>query len=53
MKKIDEKAMGVTEMKMLRWMCGFTKLDKVRNGKVRSLLGVRRIEDKLRGNRLG
>ena len=44
--------MGVREVKMLRWACGFTKLDKIRNEKIRPMLKVAPIEDKLRENRL-
>ena len=52
MKKADEKHMAVTEMKMLRWMCGWTRRDKIRNEKVRKVLGVTPIEDKMRENRM-
>ena len=31
---------------MLRWMCGKTRMDKVRNADIRSLVGVTPIEDK-------
>ena len=44
--------MGITEMKMLRWMCGLTRKDRVRNDKVRGILQVAPIKDKLRKNRL-
>lgn len=42
----------VAEMKMLRWMCGVTRLDKIRNEYVRGSLGVRDIADKLQESRL-
>ena len=37
---------------MLRWMYGKTRMDKVRNEDIRSLVGVASIEDKIRENRL-
>ena len=33
-------------------MCGKTKVDKVRNENIRSLVGVAPVEDKMRENRL-
>lgn len=42
----------VAEMKMLRWMCGVTRLDKIRNEYVRGSLGVRDIADKIQESRL-
>ena len=52
MGKAEIKAMGVTEMKMLRWMCGWPRKDRVRNKKVRGVLQVAPIEEKLRESRL-
>ena len=37
---------------MLKWMCGKTRMDKVRNEDIRSLVVVAPIEDKMRENRL-
>jgi hypothetical protein len=31
MEKKDDRKIHVTEMSMLRWMCGVTRKDKVRN----------------------
>ena len=44
--------MNVAEMRMLRWMCGHTRKDKLRNEFIRTKVGVAPIEDKLRENRL-
>jgi len=37
---------------MIGWMCGFTRLDGIRNGVIRSLAEVAPIEEKLRETRL-
>ena len=37
---------------MLKWMCGKTRMDKVRNEDIHSLVGVAPIEDKMREDRL-
>ncbi|KAM1225087.1 hypothetical protein ACFX2G_044844 [Malus domestica] len=44
--------MGVAEMWMLRWMCGHTRKDKIRNEDIRGKVGVAEIEGKMRENRL-
>ncbi|KAM1889548.1 hypothetical protein ACFX13_047518 [Malus domestica] len=44
--------MGVAEMRMLRWMCGHTRKDKIRNEDIRGKVGVAGIEGKMRENRL-
>lgn len=33
--KDQEKRMEVTEMKMLKWMCGVTRLNRIRNEVIR------------------
>ena len=42
LKKAQEKKLEVAEMRMLRWMCGVTKLDKIINERIRlDLLDLR------------
>ena len=42
----------LAEMRMLRWMCGNTRRDKVRNEDIRTKIGIASIEEKMRENRL-
>ena len=42
----------VAEMRMIRWMCGHTRSDRIRNGVIRGKIGVALIEDKIREARL-
>ena len=51
-KKQHTHKISVAEMRMLRWMCGKTRINKIRNENIRSLVGVAPIEDKMRENRL-
>ena len=51
-KKIFEHKMEVTEMRMLRWMCGRTLMDRIRNQEFRDILGVAPISGKMREHRL-
>ncbi len=44
--------MAVAEMKMLRWMSGHTRKDRIHNEVIRGKLGVAPIEDKMREHRL-
>ncbi|XP_074304411.1 uncharacterized protein LOC141639131 isoform X2 [Silene latifolia] len=44
--------MSVAEMRMLRWMCGHTRKDRLRNEVIREKLKVAPIEDKMMENRL-
>ena len=39
-------------MRMLRWMCGHTRLDKIRNDHIRERVGVAPISEKMVENRL-
>ena len=43
-KKQHTQKISVTEIRMLRWMCGKTRMDKVRNEDIRCLVGVASIE---------
>jgi hypothetical protein len=38
---------SVAEMKMLRWICGHTRIDQIRNDDIRDKLGVAPIQEKL------
>ncbi|KAF3627324.1 putative pre-mRNA-processing factor 6-like [Capsicum annuum] len=44
--------MKVAEMRMLRWMCGLTREDRVRNETIREKVGVTSVECKMRKARL-
>ena len=52
LKKAQEKKLEVAEMRMLRWMCGVTKLDKIRNERIRGTTKVREITNKVQERRL-
>ena len=43
---------GFPEMRMLRWMCGVTKLDKIRNERIRGITKVGEITKKVQERRL-
>uniref|UniRef100_A0A914WJ69 Reverse transcriptase domain-containing protein n=1 Tax=Plectus sambesii TaxID=2011161 RepID=A0A914WJ69_9BILA len=45
--KKDEQRMKTTEMRMLCWMCGLTRLDRVQNEVVRRMVGMAEITDKM------
>ncbi|RZC05226.1 Protein RER1B isoform E [Glycine soja] len=51
-KSQHENKVGVTEMRMLRWMCGKTRQDKIRNEAIRERVGVAPIVEKMVENRL-
>ncbi|KAH1225701.1 Craniofacial development protein 2 [Glycine max] len=51
-KSQHETKVGVAEMRMLRWMCGKTRQDKIRNGAIRKRVGVAPIVEKMVENRL-
>ena len=39
-KKVFEYRMKVSEMRMLRWMCGHTMMDKIRNQEFKEKFGL-------------
>ena len=43
---------SIVEMRMLRWMCGHTRKNKIRNEIIRNKVGVVPIEEKMRETRL-
>ena len=51
-KRRHVQRLGVAEMRMLRWMCGHTRKDRVRNDDIRDRVGVAPIEEKLVQHRL-
>ncbi|KAJ8557154.1 hypothetical protein K7X08_002779 [Anisodus acutangulus] len=44
--------MKIAEMRMLRWMCGHTRRDRIRNDDIRDRMEVASVEDKMREARL-
>jgi len=44
--------MRVAEMRMIRWICGHARLDKIRNELIRGKIEVAFIEDKMRETRI-
>ena len=51
-KKQYVSKMNVVEMRILRWLCGKTRRDKVRNERIRKMIEVAPIDEKMRENRL-
>ena len=51
-KKQHVSIMNVAEIRMLRWMCGKTRRDKIRNERICKMIKVAQIEEKMRENRL-
>ena len=52
LKKAQEKKLEVAEMRMLRWMCGVTRLGKIRNERIRGTTKVGEITKKIQERRL-
>jgi hypothetical protein len=51
-KRRHVQQLSVAEMRMLRWICGHTRRDRVRNDDIRERLGVAPVEEKLVQHRL-
>ena len=51
-KRRHVQQLSVAEMRMLRWLCGHTRRDRVRNEDIREKVGVALIEEKLTQHRL-
>nr|XP_016467534.1 PREDICTED: uncharacterized protein LOC107790145 [Nicotiana tabacum] len=51
-KNFHVQQMKVAEMRMLRWMCGHTRLDRIRNEVIRDKVGVAHVESMMRESRL-
>ena len=51
-KKAQEKKLDVAEMRMLRWMSGVTKLDRIRSERIRGTTKVGEISKKVQESRL-
>jgi hypothetical protein len=47
-----QKELSVAEMRMVRWICGHTRRDRVQNDDIRERLGVALVEEKLVQHRL-
>ena len=52
LKKAQENKLEVAEIRMLRCMCGVTKLDKIRNERIRGTTKVGKITNKVQEMRL-
>jgi len=52
LKKTQVQRLTITEMRMIRRMCGYTRIDRVRNEVIRDLVKVTPIGDKMRETRL-
>jgi len=51
-KKSHVQRMRVAEMRMIHWIYGHTRLNKIRNEVIRGKIGVASVEDKMRETRL-
>ena len=52
MKRAQERRMEVAEMRMLRWMCGATRRDRIKNDYIRGTVKVAEVTKKMQERRL-
>ena len=52
LKKMQVQRLMVVEMRMIRWIRGYRRLDRIRNGLIRDVVEVAAIDDKMREIRL-
>ena len=52
LRKTQVQRLMVAEMRMIQWMCGYSRIDRIRNGVIRDLVKEAPIEDKMRETRL-
>ena len=48
----NEQKMRVAEMRMLRWICGHIRLNRIKNEKIRKKVSIAPIDEKMRESRL-
>jgi len=51
-KKTQVQRLMVAEMRMIRRVCGYMRMDRIRNGVIRDVVKVAPIEDKMKETRL-
>ena len=51
-KNVQEKNLDVVEIRILRWMCGVIKLDRIRNERIRGTTKVGELSKKVQEGRL-
>jgi len=52
LKKMQVQRLSVAKMRMIRWMCGYTRINKISNEVIGDLVKVAAIGDKMRETRL-
>ena len=52
LRKAEQNSLERTEIRMLRWMMGIKRIEKIRNEEIRARAGVANISEKIREARL-